>query len=59
MMRAVQRYTTCRWVLLYVARWLKAPTQLEDGSLEERTCGTPQGGVVTPRTQKVTFSLSV
>ena len=43
MMRAVQRYTTCRWVLLYVARWLKAPTQLEDGSLEERTCGTPQG----------------
>ena len=40
MMRAVQRYTRCRWVLLYVARWLDAPTQLEDGSLEERECGT-------------------
>ena len=48
MMRAVQRYTRCRWVLLYVARWLHAPTQLEDGSLEERECGTPQGGVVSP-----------
>ena len=47
-MRAVQRYTRCRWVLLYVERWLKAPMQLEDGSLEERKCGTPQGGVVSP-----------
>ncbi len=47
-MRAVQRYTHCRWVLLYVERWLKAPLQLEDGSLEERKSGTPQGGVVSP-----------
>lgn len=47
-MRAVKRYTRCRWVLLYVERWLKAPMQGEDGSLEERELGTPQGGVVSP-----------
>jgi RNA-directed DNA polymerase len=42
---------------LYIARWLRAPVQRPDGTLEQRTRGTPQGGVVTPRTQKVTFSL--
>jgi len=47
-MRAVQRYTHCRWILLYVERWLNAPMQLEGGSLEERESGTPQGGVVSP-----------
>src|SRR5579859_3397147 len=31
----------------------------EDGTTMERNCGTPQGGVVTPLTQKVTSSLSV
>ena len=47
-MRAVKRYTDCRWVLLYVERWLKAPLQLQDGTLELRTSGTPQGGVISP-----------
>ena len=56
-MRAVGKYTDCRWVLLYIERWLKAPAQLEDGTLKARTQGTPQGGVVTPRTQKVISSL--
>ncbi len=47
-MRAVRRYTDCRWVLLYAERWLKAPSQLEDGTLVVRERGTPQGGVVSP-----------
>jgi len=47
-MRAVQRYTRCRWVLLYIERWLTAPLQVEDGTLEERESGTPQGGVISP-----------
>jgi RNA-directed DNA polymerase len=47
-MRAVGKYTTCRWILLYVERWLKAPSQLQDGTLVERTKGTPQGGVASP-----------
>lgn len=48
MLRAIRRYTSSRWVLLYVERWLKASIQLENGSLEERKCGTPQGGVISP-----------
>ena len=59
LLRALRRHTDCKWVLLYVERWLKAPVQLEDGSLLARDKGTPQGGVVTPRTQKQTSSLSV
>jgi len=29
-------------------RWLRAPVQLEDGSLIHREKGTPQGGVISP-----------
>jgi RNA-directed DNA polymerase len=38
----------CKWALLYIERWLKAPMELEDGTRVERTRGTPQGGVVSP-----------
>ena len=31
---------------------------LENGVVSATEEGTPQGGVITPRTQKVTFSLS-
>jgi RNA-directed DNA polymerase len=48
MMRAVRKYTQCRWILLYVQRWLEAPMQREDGTLAPRMKGTPQGGVVSP-----------
>ncbi len=48
MMRAVSRYTDEKWILVYVERWLKAPVQLEDGTLEPRDMGTPQGGVISP-----------
>ena len=48
MLRAVRRHTDCPWVLLYIERWLKAPVQMEDGSVVPRTAGTPQGGVVSP-----------
>ena len=41
-----------------IDKWLKAGV-LEDGRVRRSVLGTPQGGVVTPRTQKVTFSLSV
>ncbi|MGE0705591.1 MAG: group II intron reverse transcriptase/maturase [Vicinamibacterales bacterium] len=46
--RAVARHTDSSWVKLYVGRWLRAPLQREDGTLEQRTKGTPQGGVVSP-----------
>jgi group II intron reverse transcriptase/maturase len=54
LLRAVRKHTDCAWVLLYIERWLKAPVQLEDGTLEPRTKGSPQGSVVTPLTQKIT-----
>src|SRR5262245_36887239 len=31
MLKALRKHTDCRWVLLYVERWLKAPVQIEDG----------------------------
>jgi RNA-directed DNA polymerase len=35
-------------VVLYVKRWLVAPLQLTDGTLQERDRGTPQGSAVSP-----------
>ncbi len=48
MMKAVRKHTDCKWILLYIERWLKAPVQLADGTLEARDKGTPQGGVISP-----------
>ena len=47
-MRAVKKHTQETWILLYVKRWLQAPTQEEDGTVQQRTKGTPQGGVISP-----------
>jgi RNA-directed DNA polymerase len=46
--RAVVHHTDIPWVRLYIARWLRAPVQRPDGTLEPRTKGTPQGGVLSP-----------
>lgn len=48
LLRALRKHCTTRWVLLYVARWLKAPLLDEQGVIRERNEGTPQGGVVSP-----------
>jgi RNA-directed DNA polymerase len=48
LMKAVRRHTDSAWEILYIERWLKAPFQRADGRLEDRTMGTPQGGVVSP-----------
>ena len=48
MLRAVQKHTQEPWILLYIERWLKAPVQLPCGAVENRTLGTPQGGVISP-----------
>lgn len=47
-MKAVSRHTDQTWVLLYIERWLKAPLQMQDGTLVERDCGTPQGSAISP-----------
>jgi group II intron reverse transcriptase/maturase len=48
LLKAVRLHTDCPWVLLYIERWLKAPVQMEDGSVVPRQAGTPQGGVISP-----------
>ena len=56
--RAVQAVTDSPWVLLYVKRWLAAPLAHPDGTLEQRSKGTPQGSAMTAPTQPRTSSLS-
>ncbi|HEY6525313.1 MAG TPA: group II intron reverse transcriptase/maturase [Solirubrobacteraceae bacterium] len=46
--RAVQTVTDARWVLLYVRRWLAAAIQQPDGTLVQRSRGTPQGSAISP-----------
>ncbi len=48
MLKAVSKHTDLRWVLLYIERWLKAPLQMEDGTLVQRDRGTPQGSAISP-----------
>jgi len=48
LMKAVRKHTDNKFVLLYIERWLKTPMQLPDGSLQEKTVGTMQGGVTSP-----------
>lgn len=48
LMKAVRKHTSCKWTILYIERWLKAPVQYEDGRIEQRDKGTPQGGVISP-----------
>jgi RNA-directed DNA polymerase len=48
LIKALRHHCNCKWVLLYVKRWLTAPMQVSKGELIERDKGTPQGGVVSP-----------
>lgn len=48
MMKMVNHHTQEKWVMLYIERWLKAGVEQEDKSIEARTKGTPQGGVISP-----------
>jgi RNA-directed DNA polymerase len=48
LLRALRQHTACPWVLLYVARWLQAPVQGQDGTLVQRGQGVPQGGGGSP-----------
>lgn len=47
MMKGVRCYSEEKWVLIYIERWLKSDVKRVDGTLEKRTQGTPQGGVIS------------
>ena len=44
----VKRHTDKQWIILYIERWLKTPFEMQDGTIVERTAGTPQGGAISP-----------
>jgi group II intron reverse transcriptase/maturase len=48
MIKALRKHTDCKWALLYIERWLKAPSMTSAGETKARDRGTPQGGVVSP-----------
>lgn len=48
LMKAVEKHTDCKWMLLYIRRWLVASLQMTDGTIRERTKGVPQGSVIGP-----------
>lgn len=48
LMRFVRHHMKERWVGLYIERCLKASIVMPDGTVRERTKGTPQGGVISP-----------
>jgi RNA-directed DNA polymerase len=61
LMQCVARRIVDRDMLHLIRMWLKVPVEERDENGNRRmsgggksTCGTPQGGVITPRTQKIT-----
>jgi len=57
MLKFVQHRVADHRILRLIQKWLKAGV-MEDGTWSETKKGTPQGAVVTPRTQTITSSLS-
>lgn len=47
-LKAVAHHTDEAWILLYVARWLRAPLRHADGSVTARDRGSPQGASISP-----------
>lgn len=43
LIKLVERHTEEKWIIIYVERWLKTPFKMQDGTIVERTAGTPQG----------------
>jgi RNA-directed DNA polymerase len=65
LMQCAARRIVDRDMLRLIKMWLKVPVEERDENGKPRvsggkgsSCGTPQGGVRTPRTQKITSSLS-
>jgi group II intron reverse transcriptase/maturase len=57
MVKFVEHRVADRRIVRLIRKWLRAGVS-EDGMWSKTEVGTPQGAVITPRTQKVTFSLS-
>lgn len=47
-MLALRKHTECKWVLLYIERWLVAGIQTQEGKIIVNEKGTAQGSVISP-----------
>ena len=56
LMSALREKVRCRKVLGLIRRFLSAGVVLTDGTREATLQGVPQGGPMTPRTQRVTLN---
>ncbi len=59
LIKAVRHHTSCKWLLLYIERWLTVSVQRADGTLRQRTKGTPQGGVISPLLANLCITRSI
>jgi len=48
MMKMLRKHTSQKHILLCCERWLKAPMVKQNGEMQTRVKGTPQGGVISP-----------
>jgi hypothetical protein len=56
LLKAIRHHTDCPWALLYIERWLKAPVQMEDGSvapIEAEPAVVPVAGRLTDSMAKL------
>ena len=58
MVRFLEHRIGDRRIVRLIQKWLRAGV-MEDGVRKPTLVGTPQGAVITPLTQKVTFGLNV
>lgn len=48
LLKAVEKHTDQKWIMLYIQRWITVPYKLQDGTIVERTKGIAQGSVIGP-----------
>lgn len=48
LLKALRHHCDDRWILLHVERWLKAPMEGQEGEVDARDVGVPQGGPLSP-----------
>jgi len=56
-LQTIKMYTDCKWVILYVERWLKVPIQQADGNVIARSKGIPQGSPISPVISNIVLHL--